>query len=259
MSIPDEQSPVREDISKINLGISKLIQERDELRVELTYAKLVVADLRSQRARYVDLLQSLSITLQLHLKSIPWSPSTARFSLLSPTPVWIRDIWLVTSDNHSCLGHAEHEWTHSNNQRAIALISKQLLNDNLPNQVRINAHLLMCVILRDCNQTNAALAHGGEALRLATKYGYFQLQGKAQMYRGICYFSIERYPEAIWLLTLGGGTKPFGDKIKAWRTEAEQKLASLPKDHPHKYMAPDFDNLPPDRPGAVVEIDRSSV
>ena len=220
--------PVLVNIKQLHESVVALTKERDALRTELLYAKQVIQQLASHGQQCLEAFDEASVALDRVIRAT--SVGSPKLST-APEPSsgeWVKGVWLRSIPDRSFLGEAEEEWHQYNYQRALALLSKLLVRPDLTNKTRINAKLLLCSILRDCDRPGQGLAIAEEALELAGKCDDQDALRKTQVFRGLCLLSMCQYAEASWSLALGQGTKHYDTKIQEWKATCDQKCWAVP-------------------------------
>lgn len=150
---------------------------------------------------------------------------------------WMRGNWLSDSANKHYLGEAEELFEHSKDDLALTALRRVLARQAIPIKVRIEAKLLMSVVLRTRNEHPQALAQAEDALRVAHSTQEIALASKAQFHRGLCFYHTEQYAEASWCFSLAAATENHIEEIKPWKTMAEESRLRFPIDDPRRYLS----------------------
>ncbi|KAI9776913.1 MAG: hypothetical protein M1835_005377 [Candelina submexicana] len=231
---------------EIHQGVLALSEERDNLRIELQYAHETIKELISQNSEYLGLLiraeaaQAASISDLTQPKQID---RTVHDRVIRGTD-WIMGTWLSSARDRVLLGHIELDWTNRDYQRALASLDKLLLGDDLTHRERVNSKLLKAAILRSCEQSEKALTHIEEALGICGRWPMYDLAGKAQFHRGLCYLQMELFAEASWCFTLAAHTEGHIEQIAIHKKDAEEKRTRLHESDPRRVISANYKPIP---------------
>ncbi|KAI9821821.1 MAG: hypothetical protein M1827_002403 [Pycnora praestabilis] len=222
--------------------VMKLIKERDQLRIRLTYAEQTIQELSSQNEEYEGM--QIKSDADRALREIDQPPSTKRLLRTKNKEnnkvkegnwtEWIRGTWLSVDVNKDKLGEAEAAFAHNEDQKAIGMLDTMLIREDMVNRDRIEARLLKSAILRSNEHHNKALVEANKALALALDRKYPDLTGKAQFHRGLCYLHMEKYGDASWCLALATFTKGHTEQVRANKDHVDEKIKQLSTDDPRR-------------------------
>ncbi|KAI9731390.1 MAG: hypothetical protein M1834_005296 [Cirrosporium novae-zelandiae] len=235
-------------------GITSLIHERNTLRSELALTKSAIQELLSQLNHLHLLLDqsraeldSLASTYQPSASTNPphtprpASPDNAFHSALNfaethkmrssvrilPDSYWLHGDWLSTPLTREMLGNAEAAYKEGKPQAALNALDALKKVQRLPHPMRIESLLLASTIFRtasDSENLQRALDLAQQALKLATRYNLFELIGKAQFQRGLCFMQQQRYADARWSFSLASWTAGYEGVVWEWGMKAEDKM-----------------------------------
>ncbi|KAI9797453.1 MAG: hypothetical protein M1833_005493 [Piccolia ochrophora] len=216
----------------------ELVQECNRLRISLIYATQDAKQLSLQNRLSSRLLQQAQSKLK---DVVSQAPKAA-----NPAPVeadqvgsWMFGHWLPDPSLRSIVGDAELQFKRSESQRALATLSALLLKD-ISKEARVTAKILLSVVLRTCDRPCEALTHLEEAIPVADRSSMFDLIGKAQFHRGLCYNDMELFAEASLCFSLASGTKHHEERLGKLKEEAEAKRLAFPRNYPRRYVSPTF-------------------
>ncbi|KAI9723970.1 MAG: hypothetical protein M1812_000688 [Candelaria pacifica] len=230
---------------EIHWRMLALKEERDNLRIELKYARETIKELTSQNSEYLGLLvkteaQAAAITKVTQPKQ---NDRLTHEKDIRGTD-WIMGTWLSSAEDRALLGHVEIDWTKGDYQRALASLDKILIEDKMTHKTRVNAKLLKSTILRTCEQSEKALAQTEEALGICDRWPMYDLAGKAQFHRGLCYFQMELFAEASWCFSLATHTDGHIEEVAIHKKDAEEKRTRLSKGDPRRMVSTNYKPIP---------------
>ena len=218
--------------------IAAISEERNQLRVKLTYAESTVRELVRQNKEQGSMIAEAQALLVMN-----GMDATLKAAKLSSIPKqsqtdlnWIGGTWPVNVANKTILGPAEAAWQSGKSQQAIELLTK-LLRSNLSAAELIDLHLLFSAVLLDSNQLEKALKHADIALRNAKQHDHVDAIGKSQFYRGLCFYNMNRYANASWCFVLASHTAEYKEKAEENWQAAERERMKLPPKHPERFQS----------------------
>ena len=215
---------------QINITLTNLIADRDQLQAKLGYALSTISELTNQNEQLELLLSNAQFQLQAFLHS---SQQVRNFNI-RPKLWCIQGTWLSDPTATPFLVPAELAWNKGEEQKALALLTQILNQQNITESKRANAELLCSVILRTLGEVEQAHAHAQKCISIAEKAQLYDLRCKAQFHRGLCYMHETRYDEAVWCFVRAFHTPGYEELVKANTELAVQKLLKLPSDDPKR-------------------------
>ena len=215
-----------ETCSEIYLRLTQIINDRDRMKTELSYAESTIVELDAQNRELHRLLKSAQDALRSSDDKEP-TQIHPRDLDLSHKAEWIGGVWLSCVNMTPQLAEAEAIWKGGKPQQALALLTSLLREERLKSAHRINAVLLYSAILRCNGDFTGALHHAEEGLSLATQTDQRQLAGKAQFHRGLCYLYLENFADARWSFVLASYTEGHAAIIQEYLTMAERELSKV--------------------------------
>ncbi|KAI9790008.1 MAG: hypothetical protein M1816_005622 [Peltula sp. TS41687] len=261
---PDAMTDVGSD-STHTKTIQALQEEVDRLRIEVSTLRHVNEELTTQVGGYQNILDRVKARIEAraptgpprnhgHFRTTPGSyhgRSSSTFNSIDTykkdnNVEWMRGNWLSSPANKQYLGEAEALFERSAYEPALTALKRLLAGQEIPIKVRIEAKLLMSVILRTWgNDPSQALAQAEDALQVAHSTEEIALASKAQFHRGLCYYHTDRYAEASWCFSLAAATKNHVEEIKPWIMMAEEARLSFPVNDPRRYLSICLEEIPP--------------
>lgn len=221
------------NISKEILAtLAQMVSDRDRLQIELTYSKSTISELEAQNREYHRLLSAAQEALLLIRPAKP-------AQTVSPDAQRIGGTWVSSLTTAALLSPAEAAWKSGKTQQALALLTPFFGQEHAHN-IRIDAGLLRCAILRSSGDIAGALRHAEETLRLATNTCQHTLIGKAQFHRGLCCLYLNRYADAKWCFVLASHTEGHADLVEESLQMAIEKWEELAPGNPNRNLSPGF-------------------
>ena len=217
------QSDVR---AEINARLTRIIDERDSLSIEIKYAESTIRELHNQNRELHRLLSCAQDAVRSSDVRKPTQIHPRNLDL-SETPVWIGGTWLSIAKSMPLLTESEAAWGKGKPQQALVLLTPILNDEGLKPSLRINAGLLYCTILRSHGDLEGALRHAEECLSIAHEAEQASLAGKAEFHKGLCCLHLDRFFDARWCFILASHTEAHADVIQEYLTITQQKLEEL--------------------------------
>lgn len=232
-----------EDITDVKAFLLQIISERDQLRLELIHAKVVIKEFENQNIQLQHLLSNANAQVQVFMpKVIQVAPSKAFIGT-----------WQCVSKESPALAPIERAWKNGRIQQALSQMPAMLNRDELGERHCINARLLYSAILQTGNKFRLALSNAEEALEMAyavqsreqDSSGCEQtvlrsLIMKAQFHRGLCYYFQEEYANSRWCFILASNFDEHSVMAKQCRLKAEGLLEKLPAEDTRRSVSADF-------------------
>ena len=220
-----ETPQLRQEIDD-TLGV--LIADRDHHRTALRYAQSTISELETQNRELELLLANAQAYFQRGSKvpkpKVPQNTS------------WIGGTWLSCPTATPVLTPVEQAWQKGQIQKALALLTLILLQDDLTHRHRVDAELLLAAITRSSGDVSQARVHAEKALVIARENQLYDLVGKAQFHRGLSYLYEDEYANARWCFVLASFTPGHKDQVEVNRDLAESSLINMPHDHPGRAL-----------------------
>ena len=189
--------------AEMKASLLKIINERNQLKVELMHAKSAIVELENQNQEYDRLLSN---ALSQHQACKPKPIAT-----VSPKISWI-GTWQCSSD-YPQLAPIENSWANGWLQEALVQMPA-MLNQDLGAHHTINSRLLYSALLQSTGANlRQALANAEEAVTMAVDLGLQELAAKGQFHRALCYHYLGEPANARWCFVLASAvdetTKDF--------------------------------------------------
>ena len=220
------------DNQTVKSALQQIISERDHYRKELSIANQAIQCLESHIIELDRLLANAHRQLYVHeprhrpKRSLPKS--------------WIGP-WQCSPKEFPTLTHAEEAWRDGHTQMALTQIPKLLERHDLGCQHRINTLLLCSAMISSAGgDYSMALSFVEEALKLASQYRLYELAGKAQFHRGLCYFYLGQPAKAKWCFILASHLEDHEVTIRDCQLAAERQIEDLPMGDPKRTVPSDF-------------------
>lgn len=214
--------------AEMKASLLRIINERNQLKVELMHAKSAIVELENQNLEYDRLLSNALSQLQA---SKPKPTAT-----VTPKTSWI-GTWQCSSD-YPQLAPIEKAWSNGWLQKALTQMPAMVDREDLGPQHRINSRLLYSALLQSTGANlQQALAHAEEAVTMAVDLGLQELAAKGQFHRALCYHYLGEFANARWCFVLASS---IDETAKDFRLKAEENLRGLPDGHPQQSVSTDF-------------------
>ena len=214
------------EIRELLLGI---IQERDQLKTDLEYARAAIVEMESQNIELDRLLSNAHASRQA---------AYPKLVLATPITSWI-GMWECSPSEYPSLTPVEELFRTGQKQRALNWMPSFLKRTDLDNRHRVNGRLLYSAMLQSTGSNlRTALLYAEEALQITYEVRHFELAGKANLWRGLCYLSLDEFANAKWCFSLAAHLSGHTTKIKEFIGIVEQQLARLPEKE--RAVTPDF-------------------
>ena len=209
------------DLRKIVRERDELRKERDEICIELLYAKAAVIELENQN---LELDRMLKIAHSQLSEQVPECSSTT-------APKTSIGSWLSSPEEYPGLRSVENMWRNGHLQQALSQMAILVERQDLGVRHQINARLLLSSIIQSSSHNfQVALQWAEEALRMASEeQQLLDLAGKAQFHRGLCYYYLGEYANARWCLILASHLEDHEEWILDFQQKIEQYLQDLPE------------------------------
>lgn len=214
---------------EIRTILVRLVADRDQLQTALTYAHSTISELEAQN-RELDLLLSKA---QAYVQG----SSQDRSSEIPGKTSWICGTWLSSPIATPFLTPVESAWQNGQVQEALKLLSLIMLQQNITNSQRVEAGLLFSAMMRSSGNIGEALVHAEGSLSIAKVAQLYDLVGKAQFHRGLCYFYMDRYADARWCFVRASHTPGHNQIVAVNREMAERKMSELTSDDPRRTLS----------------------
>ncbi|MCJ1454798.1 hypothetical protein MMC28_005151 [Mycoblastus sanguinarius] len=212
----------------------KLISERDQLRMELAYARSTIVELETQNVEFTRLLSNAHAALQ--------ACDAKPFVFPSPKR-WI-GTWHSSPSEYPELAPIEDAWENGRLQHALSQMPAQLERTDLGHRHRINARLLYSALIQSSGDNfNSALLYAEEACQIAMEVNMQELAGKAQFHRGLCYYYLKEYANSRWCFVLCSHLDEHEQTVQECRVKAEQNIEQLPVGDEKRFVSPDFNSF----------------
>ena len=192
-------------------------------------------------------VQSAILELETHNRELDILLSKTQAALRSALQVrgpqiplktsWIGGTWLSCPTATPLLTPVESAWQQGQAQKALASLTQILHQQDVTHSQRINAELLFSAILRSSGDVRQALSHTETSLSLAKETQQYDLVGKAQFHRGLCYLYENRYADARWCFVLASHTPGHQELVAINLEMTEQRLLELPSDDPRRSLS----------------------
>lgn len=248
--------------------IGELVTQLQDAKAKLRYAQSTICQLELQN-KELDSMLGKAYTLLLgqtskarlnksadraqntapSISEVSLVPSNCQDLLIEPeytsscnaNPVWINSTWLVLPQNKALLGPTEAAWHSSEKQKALCLVSMAMVAKNILPERRVDAHLLASEIVRSAaDGVKQSLHFADLGLQFARENDLYDMIGKAQFYRGLCFLQMEMYADASWCFMLASHTDGFKDQVQCYRAVAEKSRLFLCSTDPRRTISPDF-------------------
>ncbi|KAI9836652.1 MAG: hypothetical protein M1819_001286 [Sarea resinae] len=245
--------------SDVRILVQETIHERDVLRTELTYANQTITQLKSIIGEYERLTTRTQVSITETLRPLLRPTTTTTHSITAKkrcarsasndkkaaAQTWLKGTWLSVASTDVELAGAEAAWTSSPNpQAALNALSTLLTAPRIPHHARVNAKILSAVILLQSSHLAKALTQIEEAIPIAHRYGFYDLEGKAQFHRGLCYMHLAKWAEASWCFVLAAKTEGYEELVEMNRGICDAEVGKLAAGHPGKVLGREFKELP---------------
>lgn len=212
---------IKSDLCKIVREREELRNERDEIRIELRYAKTAVLELEKQNLELDRMLKIAQSQLSEH---VPKHSST-------PAPKVSIVTWLSSPEEYPGLWPVENMWRNGHLQQALSQMPTLIEREDFGVRHQINARLLLSTMIQSSSHDyQLALQWAEEALRMAAEeQQLLDLAGKAQFHRGLCYYYLGEYANAKWCLTLVSHLEDHEQWVLDFQQKVQQYLDDLPE------------------------------
>ena len=222
------ESKLREEI---HYCLTQIINDRNSLQTQLSYTKSTIRELHAENQELHRLLKSAQDALRSCDDKKPTQIHPRNLDL-SHNSNWIGGTWLACAKEMPMLAGVEEAWQGGRPQQALVLLTATIRAEGLKASHRVNAGLLYSAILRSNNDFQGALHHAEESLSIAMQTEKYQLIGKAQFHRGLCYLYLNQFANARWCFILGSYTEGHATIIQEYSAMAKEKLIRVGAGHP---------------------------
>ena len=208
-------------VEEVKRDLQEIVRERDEIRIELLYAKTAVVELENQNLELDRMLKIAHSQLSEH---VPKRSST-------PEPKTCVGSWLSSPEEYPGLRAAENMWRNGHLQQALSQMPTLIERKDFGVRHQINARLLLSAIIQSSSHDfQVALQWAEEALRMASQeQQLLDLAGKAQFHRGLCYYYLGEYANAKWCLSLASHLEDHEQWVLDFQQKVERYLEDLPE------------------------------
>ena len=223
---------VKGDLRKIVKERDEMRKERDEIHLELLYAKTALVELENHN---LELDRMLTIAHSQLSEYVPKHSSTS-------TQVSFIGFWLSSPEEYPGLLSVENTWRNGHLQQALSQMPTLIDRKDFGVRHQINARLLLSSIIQSSSHNfQVALQWAEEALRMASEEQRLRdLAGKAQFHRGLCYYYLGEYANARWCLILASHLEDHEQWILDFQQKVEQYLEDLPERDAKRSVSPGF-------------------
>ena len=236
----------------------KILEDNENLRSQLAYALSGVDELYSQNEELWRRLNFALAELEVSssgtdAKKPNIKSSKSKNAVRAPKatknaePIWISGTWLSSIGKNDLFKGPEEAWKSGNAQAALIAIDIHLHSPFVLQQDQVNLLLLKSAVMLSTNNAESALAVAEQALVKAEEWKMFNLIGKAQFFRGLNLYHLDRRSDASWCFTLASGTPGYESKVKEFKQITDGRLQKLNRTDtrsPDLYLSKDFEWVP---------------
>ncbi len=212
-------------------ALLNIIRERDQLRSEVALARAAIIEFENQTIQLDRLLYEAHATIQ--------KGSNAK-QLVRGRPSEFIGAWQSTTD-YPILRPIERLWKTGHLQQALTKMPSLIHRKDIDNRHKVAIRLLNTALLHSSGTNfRMALRHAEEALEIAHGARLYELAGKAQFWRGLCFLSLDEYVCAHMSFVLASNLSDHNSMITDLKLQVEKELGKLPRSHPGRAVSKDF-------------------